>query len=192
MIEFSPLGPVAAALKRRRKTELTEADLAPSAVLVPIFVDQGELGVLFIRRTDRVERHKGEYCFPGGFAEPEDASLLETALRESAEEVGLAPSDIRILGELDDVRTRYRVKIAPYVGTFPYPYAFAPSEDEVEAIVPIALDRLLAPEVRTIELWRAPDGEARAVTFYRVDGHVIWGATARILDQFMRTIGRLP
>ena len=195
MTELSPIGPVATALRERPKVAIVDGGLARSAVLVPLFVEDGELGAVFLRRSALVEHHKREYCFPGGHVEPQDESLSATALRECAEEVGLAPGDVQILGELDDVRTAHAVKITPFVGAFPFPYRFVANPAEVEAIVPLRLSRLLAPGVRTVETWNRPDSfsaEPRYVTFYRVDQHVIWGATARILDQLLHAIGRLP
>ncbi len=197
MTELSPIGPVAAALRGRPKVAIADPSLARSAVLVPLFVDDGELGAVFLRRSDQVEHHKREYCFPGGHFEPQDESLSATALRESAEEVGLAPGDVKILGELDDVRTAHAVMITPFVGSFPFPYRFVPNPAEVEAIVLLRLSRLLAPGVRTIEAWNRPRpgssvAEPRTFTFYRVDQHVIWGATALILDQLLGAIGNLP
>ncbi|MBU6429123.1 MAG: CoA pyrophosphatase [Cyanobacteria bacterium REEB65] len=194
MIDSSPIGRVVAALERRSKTAIADADLDATAVLVPVFVHDGDLGAIFVRRSHEVSTHKGEYCFPGGHSEPGDASLQHTALRELREEIGVRPEDVTVLGELDDVLTINRVRISPFVGHVPYPYPFVLDAREVDLVVPLSLERLIEPGVRSVEPWpaRGPEATAgRQLTFYRLEGHVIWGATARILDQFLRAIGLL-
>lgn len=183
---------IAAALATRPKVPLSDPGLARAAVVVPIFTaGGGDLGAVFIRRTDTVETHKGQYAFPGGFAEEQDSSLADTALREFEEELGVAPRDVRIVGELDDIRTIHDVRISPFVGIIPHPYPFRPNPDEVDAVVELALSRLCEPGIRTVERLQRPDGSAATVTFYRVEGHVIWGATGAIVDQFLGRMGLL-
>ena len=99
-----------------------------AAVLVPLFVRDGLLWVLFTRRTETVEHHRGQISFPGGAAEPGDESLLATALRETEEELGIASGDIRVLGSLSPIETVTDFYVAPFVAAIPHPYVFAPAE----------------------------------------------------------------
>ena len=92
------------ALSRRRKKRVTENGLTPSAVLLPIYNKEGRCHILFTQRTENVKEHKGQISFPGG-ARQYGESLRDTALRESQEEIGLAPFDVEIIGELDDTAT---------------------------------------------------------------------------------------
>jgi len=92
-------------LRHHEKKKITGENLKTSAVLIPIFYNQGQYHVLFTERSDEVNFHKGQVCFPGGTQEPSDSSLLQTALRESEEEISLKAKDVEILGELDDSLT---------------------------------------------------------------------------------------
>src|SRR5271157_2069139 len=94
------------ALANRQKIRLDDPKRRPSAVLVPIYYQAGQHSILFTRRTELVHHHKGEISFPGGGYHADDGTLLNTALRESFEEIGLAPEDVEILGDLDDTLTR--------------------------------------------------------------------------------------
>ena len=115
-----------------------------AAVLMPIFRDETGYKVLFTKRTDKVEHHKGQISFPGGAVEKEDRSLEETALRETYEEIGLLKKDIRILGPLDDTYTFGTDFIVhPFVGEIPYPYDVTINPKEVDRIITIPLDIFL-------------------------------------------------
>ena len=100
-----------------RMRKIAGASLTPSAVLVPIYHKQGEYYILFTKRTEDVKNHKGQISFPGGVHQEEDRTLVDTALRESAEEIGLMPNDVEVLGELDDTTTvTSSFIISPFVG----------------------------------------------------------------------------
>ncbi|MFC1941066.1 NUDIX hydrolase [Chloroflexota bacterium] len=90
------------AFSQRQKARLVDAHRVPSAVLVPIYYKQGEYHLLFTKRTEEVKDHKGQISFPGGAYEERDRTLVNTALRECTEEIGLATEAVEILGELDD------------------------------------------------------------------------------------------
>ena len=89
-------------LEQRQKRYITDASRVPSAVLLPLYVREGRDCIVFIKRTETVSEHKGQISFPGGSRENADRNLLDTALRECSEEIGLNPEDIEVLGELDD------------------------------------------------------------------------------------------
>jgi 8-oxo-dGTP pyrophosphatase MutT (NUDIX family) len=173
-------------LHGRTRHTIQDSDLRQAAVLLPLFKRNGAYHVLFIERSRKVEHHKGEISFPGGLCEESDGGFEGTALRETHEEIGMRPEDVRVLGLLDDMRTQstgYRV--TPVVGIIPYPYPFVLSVREVEQIITIPLAHFLDPgnggEESVIR-----EGIAYRGHVYRHEGHVIWGATARILTEFIR------
>lgn len=152
-----------------------------AAVLVPLFVADEQVGVVLTQRTQHLRRHSGQVSFPGGAWEPADASLKDTALRESFEEIGLDPSVVDVLGAMDDVPTvgsDYMVR--PYVARIPYPYDFVPDPDEVDRILLPPLD-LFADITRRREELRERDGVVHRVFFFDFEGALVWGATARML-----------
>jgi len=173
------------ALSRRQKQHIVEPGWVPSAVLVPIYYKEGQYYLLFIKRTEKVKEHKGEISFPGGAYGEGDGTLLDTALRESDEEVGLAPGEVEVLGVLDDIVTKTSgYVISPFVALIPWPYQFKINREEVEEIIEVPISVLqdkscVHQETEIIE------GEAVTSYFYHYQGRVIWGATARILNQFL-------
>jgi len=163
--------------------------LIHSAVLIPIFETSRGCEVLFTERTHKVEHHKGQISFPGGAVEPADKDFKETALRESFEEVGLLQKDVKVLGRLDDQLTvASSFIIHPYVGEIPHPYEFQINQDEVERIISVPLD-LFFEENSDLH----PDSiEFETFTYrgpaYRYDDVTIWGATAIMMSNFVRTL----
>ena len=163
----------------------TDAPLSPAAVLVPLYERDGEYYILFTKRTEKVEHHKGQISFPGGARHPEDRDLLDTALRETSEEIGVRPEDVEILGELDRMGTvTSNFLITPFVGVIPYPYKFTVSEDEIEELVEVPISALLAKE-NYREEHQVYEGRTYVASFFEYEGKVIWGATAKILRQFL-------
>jgi 8-oxo-dGTP pyrophosphatase MutT (NUDIX family) len=162
-------------LRRRKKQEITGENLRTSAVLIPLFCNQGQCHVLFAERSDEVDFHKGQVCFPGGRQEPSDSSLLQTALRETEEEISLKSKDVEILGELDDCMTlTSNYVISPFVAFIPYPYPFHADGREIKEIFSVPLSFLM------------DEANFRQDSYdYEYEGHIIWGATARILRQFI-------
>lgn len=179
------------ALSRRQKQHIAELGRALSAVLLPIYYKEGQHYLLFIKRTEKVREHKGQISFPGGAYEAEDKMLLDTALRESAEEIGLVPGDVEILGMLDDVPTQTSSYIiSPFVGFIPYPYRFKADREEVEEIFEVPISALLDEDCVHQET-EIVGGEAVTVYSYHYQGRIIWGATARILNQFLDIFRRI-
>ena len=176
---------IAKRLASRKWKQIKNEKLVPSAVLLLLVEKDGQYHVLFTRRSLKVEHHKGEISFPGGTVHPDDSDLLETALREGAEEIGLAPGDVMILGRLDDILTvSTGFIITPYVGIVPYPYAFQINKDEVAELIFVPLGALVRDGgMKASEVTQ----EGKAITTYAFDyqGDMIWGATARILKQFL-------
>lgn len=162
-------------LRHHKKEKITGENLRASAVLIPIFYNQGQYRILFTERSDEVVFHKGQVCFPGGTRESSDSSLLQTALREAEEEIGLEAKDIEILGELDDMLTFVtNYVISPFVAFIPYPHSLKTNGREVKGAFSVPLSFLMD------EANFKQDSYA-----YEYEGHIIWGATARILRQLI-------
>ena len=156
-----------------------------AAVLIPLFKKNGEYHILFTRRTDKVEHHKGQISFPGGRQDKEDKDLLATALREAREEMGIEEKHVRILGELDDICTvSTDFCVSPFVALLPYPYPYKVNRQEIEEVIEAPLSGLLDSRRFRQELFEK-DGQAFPVYFYQHQGHTIWGATAKILKQLL-------
>ena len=158
-----------------------------AAVLVPMFGFPGRPGLVFTERRHDLRRHAGEISFPGGRRDDADASLEATALRESEEEIGLGPAEVEIVGALPPIGTFVTsYKVHPFVGLIGDLREFEPNPAEVETVLAFTLDELrksfaMRRLVRRGVPFRTPT--------YVIDGHLIWGATARILRELL---GRLP
>jgi len=162
--------------------------LVRAAVLVPI-VDRGEAHLVFAKRTDRVGHHAGQISFPGGRVDPGDADDLAAALREAQEEVGLAPAAVEPLGLLDDTETfATQFVITPWVGLVRGPVVWQPDGEEIEKVIEVPVAALLDRGSFRVERWER-DGVARDIYFYDYQDETIWGATARILKQYLDLVG---
>jgi 8-oxo-dGTP pyrophosphatase MutT (NUDIX family) len=172
-------------LTRRSKSRIVDFERIPSAVLIPIYKREGECYILFTQRTNTVRAHKGQISFPGGAYEERDKTLLNTALRESCEEIGLARKDIKVLGELDDfVTATSNFVISPFVAVIPWPYKFKPDPVEVDEIIEIPVSALLDKNSYSWE--KVVDGGSIVDSHvYRYNEKFIWGATAEMLNQFL-------
>jgi 8-oxo-dGTP pyrophosphatase MutT (NUDIX family) len=174
-------------LSSRKRRVIEHPPFSHAAVLVPLFQKEEECHLLFTKRSDEVKYHKGEISFPGGVVDEEDRELINTALREAHEEIGLKESDIQVIGLLDDIVTITEFIVTPIVGLFPYPYPFKVSEVEIAELIEVPLSFLLNKEClseRTI----LRGGQNEVVYAYQYGEHIIWGATARILNQFLDLI----
>ncbi len=175
-------------LGSRTKKELSPDGLTTAAVLVPLFTKNGQRHVLLTKRSDFVEHHRGEISFPGGKLDLADADYLTCALRETAEEVGVNPEHVNVVGELDDFYTvATGFLVVPFVGVIPYPYEFRPSAREIAGLLAVPLEIFFDPDRRTEETWIVNE-EPIEVVSYRWQGHNIWGATARILKHFTELV----
>ena len=176
------------ALSSRPRRAVDRSDLVAAAVLLPI-TDRGGPHILFTKKSSTVPHHKGQFSFPGGIVEEGDASRVETALREAWEEIRLPPEAVEVLGLLDDTETRATpFLITPVVGLVREPVAFKPDGREIERVLEVPVATLRDPAIFHTELWER-NGEPHPVHFYRVSpDDVIWGATARILKQFLELL----
>ena len=171
-------------LSTYRKERISDERLIPSAVLILLLEKDRESHLLFTERSYEVRFHRGQVCFPGGARETSDRSLLDTALRETEEEIGVLAKDVEILGELDDTPTLSTgYVITPFVGAMPYPYDFECDQRELQQIFFVPLSFLMDGSNIKEGL---PPWNRRTVKgyFYEYGGHIIWGATARIVRRF--------
>jgi 8-oxo-dGTP pyrophosphatase MutT (NUDIX family) len=171
----------------RKRRVIEHPPFSHAAVLVPLFRKGEDCHLLFTKRSEQVKYHKGEISFPGGVVDEEDAELERTALREAFEEIGLKGEDVQIIGVLDDIVTITEFIVTPIVGLFPYPYPFKVSEVEISELIEVPLASLLDEDCFSErEIFR---GDRKEVVYaYQYGNHVIWGATARILKQFLDLI----
>jgi 8-oxo-dGTP pyrophosphatase MutT (NUDIX family) len=168
--------PLRRALAARPGRRLPAESKVPAAVLMPIFVRDGEAHVWLVRRPDTMRSHAGQVAFPGGKADPGDESLRATALREAEEELGIPPASVEVLGSLDDLMTLGFV-VTPWVGWIAEDLALRPNPGEVA--------RVFAPELR--EFFAPPQG---VVPFggWMVEDELVWGATAAMLRAFVSLV----
>jgi 8-oxo-dGTP pyrophosphatase MutT (NUDIX family) len=170
-----------------------EVDLAPdakvrcAAVLVPLVQYDGEWHLLYTRRTERVESHKGQVSFPGGACDEGETTPEQTALRETHEEIGVARQDVRVLGQLNNMITITHFRVTPVVGIIPWPYVFRVENAEVARVFTIPL-RWLA-ESRNRWEFPFPDRKRALIAYHPYDGELLWGATARMTVDFMNILG---
>jgi len=156
-----------------------------AAVLIPLYHEADQCYVLVTKRTEAVDHHKGQISFPGGTWDPKDTSLLQTALRECREEIGLQAADVQILGQLDDTPTyTTNFLITPYVGAIRWPQHLTLDPREVEEVVSVPLEVLLDKSNFREEKEVIGDEEVQQCFYYYGD-RVIWGATARILRRLL-------
>lgn len=158
-----------------------------AAVLVPLFDRGGELTAVFTERRHDLRRHAGEISFPGGRQDFPDEDLRQTALREANEEIGLAPADVELVGALPPVGTfvtGYRV--FPFVGWLDEGHTWRPQASEVERVLELSLPDLR----RGYESRRLiRKGVPIKTPTYTVDGHLVWGATARMVESLLERLG---
>jgi 8-oxo-dGTP pyrophosphatase MutT (NUDIX family) len=183
---------VAGILAERRPNQDAPAGYRRAAVLLPLYESPEGPHVILTKRTQLVPTHKGQISFPGGGFQAEDRDLLATALRESAEEIGLRPDDVRVVGVLDDVSTAASSNaVRPFVGFVPHPYPFQLDVFEIECVIHLPLAPLFERDRFREEVWDR-NGRPHSVYFYEYGEHTIWGLTARILKQFVEVVGMSP
>ena len=164
-----------------------DPSLTPAGVMVLIYPNNGDHCVLLQKRSIKVDSHKGEISFPGGKRDPEDITILDTALRETHEEMGVHPQDVEVFGALDETATTSGFCTCPFAGTIPYPYEFSPQEEEVAEVLEVPVSSLLDTANRRDEI-RIAKGDLQDAPVFAYDGHIIFGATARILDRFIELL----
>jgi 8-oxo-dGTP pyrophosphatase MutT (NUDIX family) len=159
-----------------------------AAVLVPLYVDAGQLWTVLTRRTDDLPHHRGQIAFPGGGRETGEEPW-ETALRETEEEIGLDPKRVLRLGELDEAATPSGYRIVPCVGAVPHPLEAKPDGVEIAEIFSaplLAFANVRMAEEREVTV----NGRTRTLRVYHVaGGRQVWGLTARLIQNLMERLG---
>jgi len=157
-----------------------------AAVLVPLFEAGGETRVVLTRRPETMPSHRGDVAFPGGKAHPDiDPTLLDAALREAEEEIGLPRVAVEIVAELETISTvTSRFLVAPFVGLLAAPPVLRPDPREVERVFDVALSELMADGVHRVEYW-GTGVLTRDVHIFELEDETVWGLTARILAGFL-------
>ncbi len=169
---------------------LPPTDARQAAILVPLYVDAGELWTVLTQRTDKLPHHRGQIAFPGGSLEPGEEPW-ESAVRETEEEIGIEASKILRIGELDEAETPSGFRIVPCVGAVPYPLETEPNVDEIEDVFAMPIQAFANPqgiEDRAVLI----DGEERMLRIYHVGSRQIWGLTALILQNLLQRLGLEP
>jgi 8-oxo-dGTP pyrophosphatase MutT (NUDIX family) len=174
-------------LAARERAQADSSALQRASVLLALFApgSEGAPHVWLVRRSEDLRTHRGQIALPGGKREPKDADFLATALRESHEEIGLAPRDVEVLGVLDDRETSTGYLITPYVGWIRAPFTPEPLAAEVARVFSVPLAAFAEEPRRTRVPWQ---GAEREILSYEVAGEVVWGATASILRHFIELI----
>ncbi len=171
-------------LFERPRTEIADRALLPAAVLVPLVWRDEVPHFIFTKRTMTVAHHKGQISFPGGAAEFGDSGPVETALRETEEEIGLERQWVRILGCLDDLVTVTSFVVTPVVGTVDANAKFTPNAEEVAEIFELPAAAFLDSTKHRTESFEY-EGTSRVVHIYEIENRVVWGVTGEIVHRFV-------
>ena len=157
--------------------------LPEAGVLIPV-TSMAQPEIILTVRSQQLSTHSGEVAFPGGRRDPGDVDLSYTALRETHEEIGLAPDLVEVVGPLGSLVSRFGIKVTPYVGVVPDQFELRPNADEIAHVFRVPVDFFL--EDRR-EMTHRIDYEGRSwyVPSYRFAGHKIWGLTALMLVEFV-------
>jgi mutator protein MutT len=170
-------------LARRPAIEIDAPQHRRACVLIPLIRKNGSWSILFTRRAENLASHSGQVAFPGGVVE-EGETLEQAVVREAEEEVGIPPSDVELIGRLDDVITHSGFLVAPFVGIIHEPLAYVMQESEVVEIFEVPVEALLDlenPEVRHVPF----RGRRYPAYFYHYGDYEIWGLTGRMLKAFL-------
>lgn len=163
-------------------------DLKESAVLIPLRPGPDGLEVVLTKRSEQLRKHAGQISFPGGRRDPDDHTLVHTALRETWEEVGIRPDDVAVYGALIRMPTVTGYSITAYVGEFPMGTELLANPDEIDELIVAPLLALADPSIHRVEPlpW---NGEVHDVHYFDYGRHLVWGATGFMLHEFFKFLG---
>jgi len=187
-VETEPkLTDIIAAVERHVPRDLPERlrlRLVPSAVIIPLYEREGQVHIMFTRRSDMVSHHKGQISFPGGRRDPEDCDLAATALREFEEEMGLMRTSVRLIGRLDEQAVISNYRIAPFVGIMEWPFETVHNGHEIASVLHLRLSDFLRPELHSLSRQEF-EGRIWPIHYFDIDGNNVWGATGRIMADLL-------
>jgi 8-oxo-dGTP pyrophosphatase MutT (NUDIX family) len=165
-------------------------DCRRAAVLVPILLASERAQVVYTLRKEDLHDHAGQVSFPGGVPEPQDESLLETALREAEEEIALQPENVEVIGELEELYIPpSKFMVRPFVGLLPREAEMILDQQEVEEIFCVSFEELMSPGALKRVVWEWEDGRLYEVPIFAVSGYEIWGATAAMTGVLLARLG---
>jgi 8-oxo-dGTP pyrophosphatase MutT (NUDIX family) len=174
-----------------RRPAASDGPRKKSAVLIVLYENDHKMHTVFIKRAEYDGVHSGQISFPGGMHEPDDLSIMHTALRETREEIGIKPGAVTVIGALTPLHIPVsNIEVHPYVAVCKQRPDFKHDPSEVQYLIETSLEALLDPVNRKSEKMTFA-GEVVDVPFFLVKGHHIWGATAMILSEFLEIIKRV-
>ena len=167
--------------------DLPNENLPQAAILILLIENQNDLSIVFTERSKSLPSHAGEVSFPGGKREAEDEDLIETALRETQEEIGINPKQINILGRMDTKESRFGLSVSPFIGYASGNLEFIKETKEVDTIFFVPLNYLKDKPSITNKVTNA-SGETFETPVLNYDSHKIWGLTLGFTLQFLKII----
>lgn len=160
-----------------------------ASVLIPLYWEGGEWHILFTRRSEKLNDHKGQVSFPGGAIDRDDGNAYRAALREAYEEIGLVSTDVKILGRLKDYWTISDFIVSPIVARIQWPFKMVINHEEVGRVFSIPLPFFADKQNIDIKSFTLPNGrDTRLFSFAPYDGEVVWGITARIVIRLLKVL----
>ena len=165
----------------------SQKDFPRQAAVLLAITDEEHPKIILTKRAAHMRRHAGEVAFPGGKRDAADSSLMETALRESEEEIGLPRQCVEVIGELAPMLTRYDVQVSTFVGVIPASQPLKVNQQELSSMFGVPVDFLRQPDNLFVDdvVYR---GNARKVPRFEYQGYSVWGITAYILLEFINTV----
>ncbi len=170
--------------REREPLTLDPPNFRHSAVLIPIFSEEDTIKLILTKRTESLKHHRGEISFPGGRREKIDKDLIETALRETEEEIGVKTTQVKVIGRLDDLFTITRYIITPFIGIIHGRVKLKSNDAEVAEILKVPLKLFLTKDKFAEKSWER-NGVKYPLYYYYWEDYEIWGATAYIINQFI-------
>ena len=163
-----------------------------ASVLIPLLESEGELFVLLTQRSEKLRSHAGQVSFPGGKQDTQDENSLETALRETFEEIGLNRKNIEIIGTLDQILSLHYYLVTPFVGLIPENFVSIPNADEIEAVFKVPLTFFMNGDNHWTEEFKTPIATV-IVHHFNFQNFDIWGLTAKLILRLLEIgLGHIP